>query len=396
MKPDSPLAEHHRGQAEALSKRGSEATASHRPGAATGTVGAVEVEYIDWGPGEGDGPCCRMLATTGSVELEYAALRRGCGLVDAANRGTMIMTGQDRLDLLDRLVTQKVGDLPPGATAAAFMLERTGRIMADLLLVMLEDRVIVDVDVHDVARVTNAVHAMVFAEDVEVHPDEGLWYRLEARGPACSTLLNACGVPMPEVGHVASGAIGGVDVQVIRDDLSELPGVVLVVATEHVEGVWLALHAAGAALDRPVRTVGWYAHNMVRVEAGSPRWNVDVGPTNLPHETGVLGSRVSFTKGCYPGQEVVARMEHLGHPKQILRRLVLPDGRMPVAGAQVYASADDIPGQPCGVVTSSAPAPVKGGSRALAMLRWASADPSSSVTVFCEGDTVEAIVEVVE
>src|SRR6185436_21150893 len=92
------------------------------------------------------------------------------------------------------------------------------------------------------------------------------------------------------------------------------------------------------------RRIGWHAYNIARLEAGWPIFNIDFGPDSLPHETGVLNDRVSFKKGCYLGQEVVARMQSLGHPKQRLVGLKAveetgaDEDRVPEAGAALHAA----------------------------------------------------------
>ena len=163
--------------------------------------------------------------------------------------------------------------------------------------------------------------------------------------------------------------------------------------TKSTPGMLGSLHAAEGVPQGRRRTAGWFAFNMARVEAETPWWRTDFGDGASPHETGVLSSRVSFTKGCYPGQEVVARMEHLGHPKQILRALRMPDERLPIAGAQVFVDEDGPPGNPVGVVTSSAPAPLRSNaSTALAVLKWAQAEPGSRVRCTADGDMVPVAV----
>ena len=99
-----------------------------------------------------------------------------------------------------------------------------------------------------------------------------------------------------------------------------------------------------------------HAFNVARIEAGSPLFLVDFGRQALPHETGLLARRVNFKKGCYLGQEVVARMESLGKPKQRLVALRMQQDRLPVSGAEVHEARDG--GEAVGRVTSSAPAPM--------------------------------------
>jgi folate-binding protein YgfZ len=132
------------------------------------------------------------------------------------------------------------------------------------------------------------------------------------------------------------------------------------------------------------------AYNIARVEAGWPLFQIDFTSESLPAETGVLGDRVSFTKGCYLGQEVVARMRSLGKPKQVLVGLQLGAGqepKLPEERAAIYAEADAE--KPIGTVTSSTLAPMLGASPiALARVRTAHADAGTMLHVEAEGERV--------
>ncbi len=384
-----PLREHHRLAALEMMRSTIDRSQSDRPGAATAALAGGEPEYLGWGEGETH---CETLATLGGVELEYAAIRSGVALIEAAQRGVVTVDGADAIDLLDRLVSQQVGGLKPGEAAAGFLLDRRGRIQSDVLVIHADRGILLDVDRRDVAAVAAAIEAMTFSEDVSVGVGDD-WYTLEAHGPGLADLLAACGAALPKSGAVHAIDIAGQPVIVTRWDTAGTPGVRLHTSRSDVAAVWAAMHGHGTAGTARIRTVGWLAFNMARVEARTPWWHIDFGEQSLPHETGLLGERVSFTKGCYPGQEVVARMEHLGHPKQILRVLPMPDERLPIAGGQVFAGGDDAAGDPIGIVTSSAPSPMRGNaSTALAVLKWSHASIGTTVRCVADGELVSAAV----
>jgi folate-binding protein YgfZ len=162
--------------------------------------------------------------------------------------------------------------------------------------------------------------------------------------------------------------------------------------------VWDALvsqHDATAGGRRRARPAGWHAYNIARIEAGTPLHHVDFGTESLPHESGVIGERVSFRKGCYLGQEVVARMESLGKPKQRLVGLRIAEDALPVAGSPVFElGADGAPGNPVGSITSSTLSPMLGASSvAFAMVRTAHAEPGTVLGVPAEGVRATATVQ---
>jgi folate-binding protein YgfZ len=152
--------------------------------------------------------------------------------------------------------------------------------------------------------------------------------------------------------------------------------------------LWVEVERAADAWDRlleveGVKPLGWMAFNMARVEAGTPLFLVDFGPDSLPGETGILDQAVSATKGCFRGQEIVARMRDIGHPaKQIVRFAVLTDA-LPVAGAPV---CDGPGGQTVGAVTSSTPSPLRSGRAVgLAMVKWGFHEIGTCLSVPAEG-----------
>lgn len=343
-------------------------------------TGMVEPEYLAWGPpDEAGGEASEILATLGSVEREYAHLRRERGRVDEAARGTIRVEGDDAADFLDRMLTQKLAGFGPGDAAATFLVDRKGRIQADLLLAGTPDGIFIDVDVHQVGEVVAILEGFLFAEDVRLEDVTARWHRLSVHGPGAPNLFE----PLDSM-HAATVEVDERPVHVVRRDRIGAPGFDLFVQIEDTVAVWEALDCG---------TVGWYAFNMARIEAGTPMCNIDFGPGSLPHETTLVPDHVSFTKGCYPGQEIVARMEHLGQPSQVLRGLQLQGDALPVAGSQVMDLLEDgTMGQPIGVVTSSTLSPMLGSSPiAMAMLRTKRSEPGTVVRVHDEGHPCDAM-----
>ena len=218
----------------------------------------------------------------------------------------------------------------------------------------------------------------------------------------------------------------GRKVVVDRWDSTGEIGLELTLETKDVEFVWRRLvetgvvhngeHESDAQVGAPVgtrrfrlRAGGWAAYNIARIEAGTALYNIDFGPQSLPAETGVIADRVSFTKGCYLGQEVVARMHALGHPKQTLVALRVesrPSGMpeaagmlpmQPVTGGFVYAIPEggaEADAEAVGAVTSSALAPMLSGAPvALAQVKWKWTPPGTKLLVDAENTRLPAVVQ---
>lgn len=362
-----------------------------RPGAATtAELGASAAEFIPYGPPESDGGRqCEILATLGEIELEYAAIRRGAALFDAPHRGTILVTGSDRRDFLNRMLTQDLRNLAPGSAATAFWLNRKGRIEADLLLAELGDSIVIDLDVTNAEATASALNNFLFADDVQLRDASHELHRLQLHGPdALAVLQRAIGkaeAPALEHNRATATTFAGGSVTIVRHDLAGEPGFHIAIERDRAADFWQALVDAGA------RPIGWYALNIARIEAGTPIFNIDFGPTNLPHETGLVAHRVSFKKGCYIGQEIVARMQNLGAPKQMLTGLKMQSDHLPVAGAAVFEIVEGALGDRAGVVTSSTISPMNSAQPiAFAMLRSPLTPPGTVVMVHAEGAEARA------
>lgn len=351
-----------------------------------------------------------IVAGYGLLELEYAAFRRGAAVMDMAHRGTIAVRGADRVDFLNRMVTQELKGMAAGDVRAGFWLNRKGRIEADLLFVQVPDVegippfTLIDVDIHDAARTVATLHSFLFAEDVQITDESSLWGRLAVHGPEGAALLSNAGVEdaaleaLNEDARCVGCTIAGVTAVLVRRDQCASPGVEIFLPREAAGRAWDALVSQHDVQDigrRRARPAGWHAYNIARIEAGTPLHHVDFGPDNLPHETGILHARTSFKKGCYPGQEVVARMESLGKPKQRLVALRMAEDALPTAGSPVFErGADGEPGNPVGAVTSSTLAPMLGAaSVAFAMVRTAHSEPGTVLLVPAEGGRATATVQ---
>lgn len=371
---------------------------------------------IPYGPSGGD-QAVQMVDSFGYYEAEYAAIRKGVGLMDLPQRGLVEVTGGDRLDFLHRILTHDMRSLRPGQGRRAFLLNQKGRITADTIVLHDSDRTYLEVDVFQAPLLAAQLGQYLFAEDVQLRDVTDQYVHLALHGPAgAAVLAEMTGEPLANLDTLDHRRIvlGDHACLVFRCDDAGALGLHLWVPGQEAVAVYqnlLATIRRGDKVPSRNRQIGWSAYNTARIEAGTPIFRIDFGPDSLPHETGVLSQAVSFTKGCYLGQEIVARMENLGHPKQVLVGLKFSDDRLPLAGTQVLEpvgrdkgqddSADQTkPGQAVstsgsviGAVTSSCVSPMLGGNAAaFAMIRWGMHEPGTTVIVPAEGQMVSATV----
>lgn len=380
----------------------------------------AEASLVLYGPPEAD---VRVAETFGELELEYAALRKSAILLDQPYRGVLEVTGPERLGFLNRMLTQELKGLEPFHTRRAFWLNRKGRIEADLRIVELPGRTLLDLDIHAAERTLKSLSSFIIAEDVRIEDTSERTHRLALHGPAARALLAHlsqpdAGPPLADLneGAACTVTIAGRKVIVDRDDSTGEVGLELLVARDDALPVYQQLLEAGHTHDGngapgtppappappSLRPAGWHAFNIARIEAGRPLYLIDFGPDSLPHETGLLRERVSFTKGCYLGQEVVARMESRGHSKgslvairfdQSQTRTSLGEPRQPVTGSHIWpAAAAD--GDPVGSVTSSTLSPMLGGEPiCFAMVKHAFVAPGTSLLVAADDTRLTATVQ---
>ncbi len=363
----------------------------------------------------------QLVETFGSLELEYAAIRKSAGLIDLPQHGTIRATGGDRLEFLNRMLTQQLEPLEAWSSARSFLTNRQGRIVADLTVVHTPEETLLDVDVLALRPTLELLDQFLFGEDVAFEDASGELHRLGLHGPTAPSLLAALAMEseggsldeLPE-GRCVRTRIAGHPVICHRWDAAGVPGLMLTVPADAAEAVHTAIAALGIAPEHDhveaktrgeahpyrLRLVGWHALNIARIEAGTPLFNVDFGQGNLPAETGVLEDRVSFSKGCYPGQEVVARMRNLGHPKQTLAGLRMEgsaggDGeRQPQTGAAVHEAGAGADAKPVGAITSSAVSPVLSNAvLCFGQVKWSASKAGTAVEVETRAGRVAGAVQ---
>lgn len=309
----------------------------------------------------------QIVSTFGEPEAEYAAIRKAAALIDQPQRGVLELSGKDRLAFLNNLLTNQTWDkaakrgLEAGQGVYAFFLGKNGRIVADMTVIERGDRTLLEMDARLVEPVRAAFDKYLFGEQVKMTDRVEAIRQIALHGPnALGILREAAGADVAELPLLGSSQIQmyGVAAIVWRDDPAGVPGYHLLVERNLVARVWTGLveqFGQSAELGRrPLRPAGWAAFNATRVEAGRPIFGIDFDDSVLPHETGLITRAVSFNKGCYLGQEIVARMQARGQFARQLVGIRMTDDSLPIAGAMIYDDNDN----QIGGITSSTVSPV--------------------------------------
>ncbi len=326
----------------------------------------------------------------------YQAARERSVVADRSGRGTIVITGGDRISLLHNLLTNDIADLGPGRGCYSAYLTPQGRMIADMRVVVRDDRVLLDVEPSVTHDLLERLDLSIFAEDVQVADRTASTAILRVAGPASvATIAGAFGNLFPGLQPVSDEmtALGEYDsrewmvnhrnVVIVRDDSLGVIGYDVLIGCEHAAELEQALQAAGAvAIEEPTFEV-------LRIEAGRPRFGVDMDSDTIPLEAGIEQRAISFTKGCYPGQEVIVRILHRGHGR-VARRLVglTLDGETMPSPADSIVAAENVIGR----VTSVAWSPALARSIALGYVQRGSSDPGTRVAIEHAGARVEAVV----
>jgi folate-binding protein YgfZ len=349
-----------------------------------------------------------IVAVHDAIELEYTALRRRAGLMDRPDRAILRVTGDDRLSFCNNMLTQELQSIPSYGVARSFWLNRKGRIDADFLVVFLDDAILLECHALASQRAHETLTSYVIADDVTIEDISQSTHRLSLHGPTSHERLTqlatdsqgkAIATLAPD--HASLITIAGQEILAARQNTLGCAGFELFIPTNAVESVWLTLIGESTEGETPqVRPVGWHAWNIARVESGIPEYLLDFSTDSLPHETSITDDRVSFTKGCYLGQEIVARMQARDAIKQQLVALrctttasQTPEGMpmQPVTGEHVRAhDSDDV----IGAVTSSVISPLLGDTPiCFAMMKRSQATPGTTVNIDAQGITIPAVVQ---
>ncbi|GAA0696173.1 folate-binding protein YgfZ [Streptomyces malaysiensis subsp. malaysiensis] len=270
----------------------------------------------------GEGPDEGVAAHYGDLFREQRALADGTGFVDLSHRGVVTVSGADRLSWLHLLLTQHVSDLPPGQATEALILSAHGHIEHALYLVDDGETTWAHVEPDSQSDLIAYLESMKFFYRVDI-ADRTEDYAIV---------------------HLPAGSI------------TEAPEDAVVRETPHGRDLFLPRERLTAFAEASGPPIGALAYEALRVEAHRPRVGLETDHRTIPHELGWIGSAVHLHKGCYRGQETVARVQNLGKPPRRLVFLHL-DGsevKLPSHGAPIRLAAEGEEGRQLGFITSSA------------------------------------------
>jgi folate-binding protein YgfZ len=306
---------------------------------------------------------------------EIQSLAARGGFFDRSDRVRLEVTGPDRAKFLHNLTTNDVKRLPNGRGCEAFVTSLQGKTLGYVIVHAADEKILVRTDPGGWQPMEPHWRKYGVFDDVSVVDETPASFEVHLMGRRAGEGLLRAGAHLPEdVEHAHRAAeIGGVSVRIIRESPAGLVGFTVIGPRESLSRLVDVLN--GIDHDPGLLRVDHETFELLRIEAGTPVFGQDVTDKNLPQEIGRDDRAISFVKGCYLGQETVARIDALGHVNQVLKGLVFETGAVSAACGWELVDA----GKRVGVVTSAAFSPVRGAVVALALIRTSHARQGTHV-----------------
>ena len=324
---------------------------------------------------------CNLPETFTTFAEEYRAARDAVAIFDTNWHAIVELTGPDRVRYLNAIVSNDVKSLGEGRGTLALLLNPQGHILAELEIYALQDKLLVLSDASVRERTVATLDKFIIMDDVTLSDVTERFGSLAIEGPRAGTVIaEACGLSLEGFSEhaVAEVEIDGVACHLIRHSHFGFPSAEIIAPREHLGLLWKNLRAS--VLTQHGAAIGMRALNALRLEAGIPRFPDDFNDTVIPHEAALETTHISFSKGCYTGQEIVERVRSRG---QVNRRRVqlrfstaeplAPLTRLFAANAdEKSADAKEV-----GIVTSSAFSPAANAAIGMAYVRREQNSPGS-------------------
>ena len=318
---------------------------------------------------------------------EHLAVRNGVGIIDLSHRGRFWLTGEDRATFLHRINSNDVEGLKVGEGNCAMILTNRGKIISDMKVCAFEDGIGISTNTETTEILFNELDKYIIADDVILEDCTDRTGVIAIHGPQSRDLVQTClGIDVTGLKeyHAICQEVEGNSIACFRSDETGEIGYELYVATESIGWLWNTLPAKGREFN--VKPIGLTALNSLRIEAGIPRYGAELSDSVIPLEA-ELEHAIDFEKGCYIGQEIVARMKYRGHPNRLLRGLEIECDTPPAKNDLIVDSDKEI-----GWITSAVTSPSLDKTIALGYVRMAYTDTGSNVKIITRDRPVNATV----
>ncbi len=323
------------------------------------------------------------------VLAEYRTASQAVALLDTNFRTVFSLTGPDRARYLNAVLTSNVRDLQPGQGTVGLLLNAQGHILAELQTLACEDKILIIGHALVRDKTAEILEKFIIMDDATLTDETAHTGTIAIEGPLASAIVHdLTGIDltaMPPRGHAVvnlrSGSGAEISCRLLRSSVFGFTGAEFLVPRDTLSASWGVL---AAAVANKGTAIGYRALNALRLEAGIPWFSVDFGEQQIPHEAALENTHISFTKGCYTGQEIVERVRSRGHVNRRLTGVQFDGSETPPSGAALAVNGAD-----AGHITSAAFSPRAGRAIGMAYLRREFAKPGTPIQ--CGNSNVELI-----
>ena len=325
----------------------------------------------------------------GDPLAEYEAARQTAAILDRSALSKIELRGRDRVKFLHNLCTNDIKGLAPGRGCEAFVTNVQGKIMAYIRVFAGAESIWIDTVPGASAPLLAHFDRYLIMEKVELADRTADFAQVLLVGPRVKEIVSAAAesaVPDLRPLEHLDVSIAGAACRLICNGALGVPAYELLVPAGHAPATWQRVWQTGQPIG--LRPMGEQAYHILRVEAGLPVFGADIDESNLPQEIGRDKLAISFTKGCYLGQETIARIDALGHVNRHLVGIALPDHHVPPApGVPISAG-----GKTVGTVTSTTQSPALNCAIALGYVRRGLEKPGSELIIESLGQQLRAAI----
>ena len=331
-----------------------------------------------------------MPAHYGDIAAEHRAVRQAVGIADLSHRGKLRVTGDDRVKWLQSLISNDILPLQPGQGRYSSFLTHKGKMLTYFRCYVQANAILLE----DVGEIGDATHAalrkfLLYGTKAKMENCAESWGLLLVSGPKAATVIqSAFGVDVADLTPVnfVAAQIGGHTALVIRTEETGEIDVEILLPADGLSHAWDALLEAGTQYG--IKAIGSQTREALRIEAGIPKAGPDLNEEIVPPEANLEAKAFSLSKGCYPGQEVVARMDTYGNVRRHLMGLVMQDSTVPQKGAKLFSGDREV-----GWISSATRSPQLGQVIALGFPLRDFSKPGTTLSIEIDGTRHDATVK---
>jgi folate-binding protein YgfZ len=320
---------------------------------------------------------CALPSSFGDWRSEYQAARKTVALLDKNYRTYLGFTGPDRVRYLNAILTNNIKDLKPGEGIASLFLNPQGRIQAEIETYAEAEKLFCVSFAMIREKLISALNHYIIMDDVALRDESTKFYTLGLEGPWTAEIVRkASGIDLKSLKELswADGNVGGMPCRIVRRSFAGNPNAEFLCEQGHLLELWSFLREAVTTYGGA--PVGYTSLNALRLEAGVPWFGYDFGEKQIPHEAGLEHSHISYTKGCYTGQEIVERVRSRGQVNRVRALFQLSVPELPAAETPIMFDGKEV-----GHVTRAAYSPAFQSNIAMGYVRREQSVIGSTVRV---------------